>query len=282
VPGAAAAVGAVAAAGWRVGFLTNNSAATVAEVVARLGALGVRCGPADVITSSQSAAAVLVKRLEPGSRVLVVGGEGVREAVSSAGFTAVEEPPAAGVVVGWDRRFDFERLHRASAAVRSGALFVATNRDPTYPAEDGLLPGAGAMVAAVATAAGSEPVVAGKPEEPTVELVRERFGPVGVVVGDRPSTDGALAAALGWPFALVLSGVTSADAVRGGERIPRPVPDYVASDLAALVPQLGGPPGGRPAGPSGGGPGGDHGPDGGRQDPGGGDSHWRGGADQPG
>lgn len=239
VPGAADAIRSAAAAGWRIGFLTNNSSAPVDEVVDRLAALGVPCRADDVITSAQSAAAVLAGRLAPGSRVLVVGGPGVRGAVVAVGLTPVEEPPAAAVVVGWDRRFDFERLDRAAAAVRAGALFVATNRDPTYPDEGRLLPGAGSMVAAVATAAGTEPMVAGKPEEPTVRLVRERFGPTGVVVGDRPSTDGALAAALGWPFALVLSGVTSREAVRGGEAIPHPVPDYVANDLVELVPRLG-------------------------------------------
>jgi ribonucleotide monophosphatase NagD (HAD superfamily) len=80
--------------------------------------------------------------------------------------------------------------------------------------------------------------VAGKPERPTVELIRARFGTQGVVVGDRPSTDGALAAALGWPFALVLSGVTAAVAPPGGEAIPDPPPPFVADDLGALAPAL--------------------------------------------
>jgi 4-nitrophenyl phosphatase len=80
--------------------------------------------------------------------------------------------------------------------------------DATYPAPDGLLPGNGSLVAAVATAAGRQPEIAGKPEAPTVALVRARFGDVGVIAGDRPSTDGALAEALGWPFALVVSSAT--------------------------------------------------------------------------
>jgi ribonucleotide monophosphatase NagD (HAD superfamily) len=58
------------------------------------------------------------------------------------------------------------------------------------------------------------------------------------VVGDRPSTDGALADALGWRFALVLSGVTQRDAPPGGESIPEPSPPFVADDIAELVPQL--------------------------------------------
>src|SRR5439155_5373719 len=125
---------------------------------------------------------------------------------TAAGWRPVDRPPAAAVVVGLHRDFDFDDLDRASAAVRDGARFVATNLDATYPVPGGMIPGSGAIVAAVATASGHAPEVAGKPERPMVDLVRERLGPTGVVVGDRPSTDGAFADALGWPFALVLSG----------------------------------------------------------------------------
>ncbi len=106
---------------------------------------------------------------------------------------------------------------------------MATNTDPTYPSERGLLPGAGALVAAVATATGCSPMVAGKPERPAADLVRSRFGSVGIMVGDRPETDGAFAVALGYDFGLVLSGVTaSAEGVL-------PVPQLVAPDLQSLV-----------------------------------------------
>jgi ribonucleotide monophosphatase NagD (HAD superfamily) len=101
-----------------------------------------------------------------------------------------------------------------------------------------MLPGSGAITAAVATASGRTPEVAGKPEAPTVALVRERLGASGIVVGDRPSSDGAFAAALGWPFALVLSGVTARPAPPGGEAVPEPEPPFVAADLAALAPRL--------------------------------------------
>jgi 4-nitrophenyl phosphatase len=170
--------------------------------------------------------------------VLACAGPGVREALAAEGLTVVDDTPAEAVVVGFHREFDYDELDRASRAVREGARFVATNLDATYPVPGGLTPGAGALVAAVATASGGTPEVAGKPERPTVELIRARFATVGVVVGDRPSTDGALAAALGWPFALVLSGVTAAVAPPGGEAIPDPPPPFVAPDLGALAPEL--------------------------------------------
>ncbi len=142
------------------------------------------------------------------------------------------------MVVGLTRDFDYRILTEASSAIRAGARFVATNLDATYPIPGGMIPGAGAIVAAVATAADAQPEVAGKPAHPIAELVRERFGDRGVMVGDRPSTDGAMADTLGWPFALVLSGVTAAIAPPGGEAIPEPAPPFVAADLGELVEPL--------------------------------------------
>jgi ribonucleotide monophosphatase NagD (HAD superfamily) len=165
--------------------------------------------------------------------VLACAGEGVTEALEAAGYALVSGGPADAVVVGWHRDFDFDGLDRASAAVRAGSRFVATNTDPTYPGAGRVLPGAGAIVAAVATAAGRAPEVAGKPHPATAALVRSRAGPFGVKVGDRPSTDGAMADALGWPFALVLTGIGGHDPA---EPVPDPPPELVGADLAALVP----------------------------------------------
>jgi 4-nitrophenyl phosphatase len=238
IAAAAAGIAQLRAAGLRVAFVSNNSNSPVGDVVAKLGRMGVEATAADVVTSAMAAAWLLQQSLAPGARVLVCAGPGVREALVADGLEPVDDGPADAVVVGFHRDFDYDGLDRASRAVRGGARFVATNLDATYPMPDGLIPGAGALVAAVATAAGVTPEVAGKPEAPTVGLIRERYGDTGVVVGDRPSTDGALATALGWPFALVLSGVTAAVAPPGGEAIPDPPPPFVAADLGALAPDL--------------------------------------------
>lgn len=235
---AAAGIAALRDAGLRVAFVSNNSSAPVGDVVAKLGRAGIPAAPEDVVTSALSAAWLLEHSLAPGSRVLVCAGPGVRDALADVGLEAVDDGPVEAIVVGFHREFDYGALERASRAVRDGARFVATNLDATYPVPGGLIPGAGSLVAAVATAAGAVPEVAGKPEAPTVGMIRERYGDVGVVVGDRPSTDGALAAALGWPFALVLSGVTASVAPPGGEAIPVPSPPFVDADLGALAPAL--------------------------------------------
>jgi len=238
IVGAAAGIAALRGSGLRVAFLSNNSSQVVADVVAKLGRMGIEAAPPDVFTSARAAADLLVGDLPSGSRVLVCAGPGVVEALTAAGFAAVYDRPAAAVVVGFHQDFDFAGLTRAADAVRDGARFVATNRDATYPIPGGLVPGAGAIVAAVVTASGREPEVAGKPSAPTVAMVQRELGTRGVMIGDRPSTDGALADALGWPFALVLSGVTAAIAPPGGEAIPDPPPAYVADDLSVLAPQL--------------------------------------------
>ncbi len=235
IAGAADAVAQLRDAGLRVAFLTNNSNGRARENVARLERVGIAASEADVASSAQAAAALIARDTPAGARVLACAGPGVVEALEACGFTVVDDGPADAVVVGWHRTFDFERLRRAADAIRAGARFVATNLDPTYPGAQGLLPGAGSIAAAVSTASGRPPEVAGKPEAPTVALVHQRFGTTGVMVGDRPSTDGALAHALGWPFALVLSGVAG---TKGEEPVPDPPPPFVAPDLLALAPVL--------------------------------------------
>jgi glycerol-1-phosphatase len=238
VPGSADAVTDLRARGLRVAFLSNNSSLTVPDVVAKLARCGVPAGPDEVLTSALAAADLLHAELPDGAAVLPCAGPGVTEALHAVGLQTVDRAPVAAVVVGFHREFDFDELDRASQAIRGGARFVATNLDATYPIPGGLLPGAGAIVAAIATASGATPEVAGKPSPAMAELVRHRLGARGIVVGDRPSTDGALAQVLGWPFALVLSGVTGRVAPPGGETVPDPPPVVVADDLASAVPQM--------------------------------------------
>ena len=232
IAGSAGAIEQLRAAGWRVVFTTNNSSLRIADYVERLARFGVATTADEVCTSAQAAAALISARFPHGAAVLACAGPGVVEALVAHGLRVVGGGSVDVVVVGFHRDFDFDGLTRAADAARAGALFVATNLDPTYPIDGGVVPGAGALAAAVATAAGRAPEVAGKPEMPMAELVRARYGNVGIVVGDRPTTDGAFAAALGWPFALVLSGVAGSP---GGEPVPDPPPPFVAADLAALA-----------------------------------------------
>jgi 4-nitrophenyl phosphatase len=229
IPGAPEAIARLRASGRRVLFVTNNSFSVVAEQEQALARIGV---PAidDVVTSAQAAAHLV----EPGEVALVCGGPGVYEAVSDRGARPVPDGEADAVLVGFHRDFDYERLRVASTAVMHGARLIATNDDATYPTPDGPIPGGGAIVAAVATASGAVPTIAGKPHQPMADLVRERCGPsfgadTALMIGDRWTTDGLFARALGCPFALVRTGVTPP-----GVAIPD-APDLERPDLAAVA-----------------------------------------------
>ena len=226
IGGSAEAVARLRAAGQRVVFVTNNSAARITDQEEKLASLGIQA-QGDVVNSAGAAASLL----EPGSSAVVCGGPGVEEALEARGVEVRREGPADTVVVGFHRDFDYQRLRVAHAAVAGGARLIGTNADATFPTPDGSIPGAGAILAAVATAAGVEPEVAGKPHEPMAALVRSLVGEDEVTVaGDRANTDGRLAERLGARFALVLSGVTTSV-----DPDAEPVPDMVAADLAELV-----------------------------------------------
>lgn len=228
IPGAANAVARLRDRGERVVFLTNNSYLPVADYVTKLRKMGIAAGEADVITSAQAAASLMM----PNSTALVCGGRGVDEALQRRGIRTVIQGRADAVVVGFHKEFDYGRLTAAYRAVRAGARLIGTNDDPTYPTPAGPVPGAGAILASVAAAAGVTPELAGKPHDAMVRLVHERVGRVTTMVGDRASTDGLMARRLGARFALVLSGVTTA------EDLPvDPDPDVVAGTLADVVPQ---------------------------------------------
>ena len=225
IPGAAEAVRLLQEAGEALLFVTNNSSVPVSGQEEKLARHGIDAE--GVVVTSALAAARLLSR---GERVLVCAGEGVREAVASRGAVAVSDGPVDTVLVGYHTDFDYEAMARASTAVRNGARLVATNSDATYPTPSGPIPGCGAILASIATASGTAPFVAGKPHEPMADLVRELLGPDGVVVGDRPDTDGMFAVELGYRFALVLSGVT-----RDDDLPVEPAPELVAPDLVGLV-----------------------------------------------
>ncbi len=228
IPGVAEAIADLRTAGVRPLFATNNSAPTRAELHQRMATCGLAVPDSDLLSSADVAAGMLA----PGSSALVLADDGVREALTKRGVRQVAHGPADAVVVGWTRSFTFDLVADAARAVRAGARLIGTNEDPSHPTPDGLLPGTGALLAAVATAAESDPEVAGKPHRPTADAIKA-LAPdkdLRVVVGDRPATDGLLAGQLDVPFALVLSGVTT----------PLNIPPdagaaTVADDLATLV-----------------------------------------------
>lgn len=213
-------------------FLTNNSSRTPLQVAEKLRGIGIEAEPGEVVTSALATAELLAER--GGGRAFVIGQDGVREALSDAGIAIVDGDPEEAdlVVVGYDGGATYGSLKRASLLVQRGARLVATNADGSYPAADGLWPGAGALLAVITTTTGAEPEIVGKPFAPLFEAGRRRGGggrPL--VVGDRLDTDIEGAARLGWDSMLVLTGVSGREDV---ERLGI-VPTVIAEDVSALL-----------------------------------------------
>ena len=213
---------------------TNNATIEPASLVARLKEAGVVLPPEKIVTSAEAAAAHVARSFPARVRVHVVGEEPLRTALAKAGCRIVNgaDRPEV-VVVGMDRRLDWEKLTQATLAIRAGAAFIGTNPDLTFPSERGIGPGNGAILAALQAATGAMPTIVGKPEphlflEAARRLAVEASGCL--VVGDRLETDilGGLRA--GMPTALLLTGVTSREALQSSEIRP----DVVLEDLPGL------------------------------------------------
>jgi len=233
VSGAPEALARLRAGGRRPVFLTNNSARTPEQIARKLVGLGVEAAPEEVVTSAQALAELLSRR--DGDRTaFVIGEDGIRQALAASGIEVVDGEPdrTEYVVVGWDRGVTYDDLRTASVLVGRGATLVATNNDPSYPAEGGeLWPGAGAILAAVETATGVRAEVAGKPHVPLFEAAVDRAGTrQAAVIGDRIETDVAGARAAALESILVWTGASAPADLLDHDAIP----DSAIPTLSAL------------------------------------------------
>lgn len=222
--------------GLRLVFVTNNASREPQDVADQLTGLDIRASSDEVMTAAQACAALLRTRLEPGGRVLVVGGAGLVTAVTEAGFeivTSADERPDA-VAQGYAADVGWAELAEAAYAVEAGAWHVASNLDLSLPTARGFAPGNGALVGAVVAATGVQPSSAGKPSPTMYRLAVERAGAERpLVVGDRLDTDLAGARSGGYPGLHVLTGVSTArDAVVAE---PGLRPDFLGADLRSLL-----------------------------------------------
>jgi HAD superfamily hydrolase (TIGR01450 family) len=253
VPGVAAVLAARAKAGDDIVYVTNNSMHYRADYVTRLSAMGAPIAP-DRVVSSARATALYLREHEPGiRRVLVVGAGGLERELRDEGldvvtcghaatrasqegidgFEAAGRPDA--VVVGLDPQLTYMRIAVAADAVRAGARFVATNRDPVYPTERGLRPGSGSVVAAIEAASGVTPISIGKPAPLLLEEAAHVVGREAkdaVMIGDSLTTDVAAARAVGARSVFMLTGVA------GREQLDALPPDQRPSAVAANAEEL--------------------------------------------
>ncbi|MCB5909922.1 HAD-IIA family hydrolase [Streptomyces pinistramenti] len=223
-------------AGMHLAYVTNNAARTPQAVADQLTGFGLPTGADDVITSAQAVARLISEQVPAGSRVLAIGGEGLRVALRERGLVPVEsadDDPAA-VAQGYDPTMDWGRLAEAAYAVQRGVPWFASNTDLTIPKERGIAPGNGALVEVVRTAAGGTPQVAGKPQPPMHrETVLRTGAERPLVIGDRLDTDIEGACNGGVDSLLVLTGVTTAAELPAAP--PQHRPTYVDADLRGLL-----------------------------------------------
>jgi 4-nitrophenyl phosphatase len=227
----------IRAQGLKFAFATNNGTRTADQYVQRLKDFSVEVEPWQVVTSAQGAAHLVAQKFPRGSKVFVIGEDGIRQSLEEQGLEVLPVERAAegeALVMGIERAITFQKMVEATLLVRNGAPFYATNPDKTFPTPRGEIPGAGAWLAVVTTATGIEPIVAGKPSPYLMEIALERLGTSKaetLVVGDRLETDIAAGQAVECPTALVLSGVSQREEAAAWT----PAINIIAADLSALV-----------------------------------------------
>src|SRR2546423_1944703 len=253
VPGVAALLAERARAGDDIVYVTNNSMHYRADYVTRLTAMGAPVQPERIVSSAR-ATALYLRDHEPGvRRVLVVGAGGLERELRDVGLDVVTSGHAAtrasqegidgfeaagrpdAVVVGLDPQVTYLRIAVAADAIRAGARFVATNRDPVYPTERGLRPGSGSIVAAIEAASEVTPISIGKPAPLLLEQAARVVGREArdaVMIGDSLKTDVAAARAVGARSIFMLTGVA------GREQLDAQPPDARPTAVAANAEEL--------------------------------------------
>jgi len=228
--------------GLKVALATNNATKTVDEYLEKFSGFGVTLKPWQVVSSASAAADILGKRFPNGGAVFIVGENGLQRALEECGFSPITDPEDESVPVavigGFDRDVTYEKLRRATLYIRAGVPFYGTNPDKTFPTPLGLIPGAGAILAAIEAATGVQPIIIGKPQPAMMYTALEKLGTgpeETLVVGDRLETDIAAGQAAGCRTALVLSGVSSREQAESWQ----PAPDIIVEDLTTLVGLIG-------------------------------------------
>jgi 4-nitrophenyl phosphatase len=241
LPGVADLFNALTLRGIHFLLATNNSMAIPATYVMRMADMGVEVDESQIQTSATVTRDYLRDELAEGAVILPVGMPPLSETLfTGTGFkSAIDHPDLQvdAVVVGLDLEFTYEKLRRASDAVRDGAKYVATNADATLPHETGMQPGAGSIVAAISTASGRTPIVVGKPQTLMMLKGVEQLGvrpDEAVMVGDRLDTDILSGHKAGLKTALVLTGVSQREDLVAAEVLP----DFIFADLPALLQAL--------------------------------------------
>ena len=224
-------------------LLTNNSTRTAEQYVEKVRGFGLQCSAEQIFSSGTATATYLRKHFKPGDGLYVVGAPGFKQTLAGAGFVVHDgegeqsPPDIAAVVASIDRDLTYGKLKVATLLIRSGKPFIATNIDRTFPSPEGLVPGTGAVIAALTAATDVSPTVMGKPELPIFEAALKGLDAepaTTAVLGDRLETDILGGQRAGVTTIAVLTGITTRDELATSDIIP----DYVFESIAELADAL--------------------------------------------
>jgi 4-nitrophenyl phosphatase len=233
IPGAGQFLDALRTTGTPFLLLTNNASLTEAQYAARLAEMGIEMEPERILTSGEATAMYLAQVAPPGTPVFAIGEDGLRTPLEKRGFVLRDDPDVDYVVVGFDRGFSYQKLSTATLAIRAGAQFIGANPDKTYPNEQGLVPGNGALLAAIEAATDTAPLVIGKPQPAIFELALQKLQAqpkTTAILGDRMETDILGGLRVGLVTVLLLSGVMTREQLAQESLVP----DLVYEDIAAF------------------------------------------------
>ena len=236
INGAPEAISELSKAGVSIGYVTNNSSRRPEAIAEQLAGFGVSVDPDDIIGSGKTGVELLATLIPAGSKVLVVGGEGLRARVLEGGFEIAQssDDKPAGVIQGFAPDVAWKDLAEAAYSIQNGAKWVATNQDWTLPQEKGMAPGNGTLVSAVHTAVGELPLVAGKPESAIFNAAVKHFqAKAPLFIGDRIDTDITGANRAGIASVLVMTGVSTRKEVLGVKAEGRP--SFIIGSMAELL-----------------------------------------------
>jgi len=225
----------IANLGLKVILATNNATRNVDEYLEKLSGYGVTLEPWQIITSAIACGIYLKEKYPSGGKLYIIGSPSLVTSLESHGFqSATEGESALAVVAGLDRQISYAKLRNATIQIYKGALFLGTNPDRTFPTPEGLVPGAGSILAALESATYVKPVIAGKPSPLLYSIAMERLQTTPaetIAVGDRFDTDIVGGQRAGLKTAMLLSGVESS--ANSADWIPQP--DMIAPDLTGLL-----------------------------------------------
>lgn len=218
--------------GIRFAFVTNGANRWPEDHRAALAARGIDVGDVPIITAGVATARYLAEQ-HPGSRVYVIGGEGLRRQLVEVGGCALDAECPDYVVVGWTADFDYDKLSLACRAIHRGARLILADPDVNDPGPEFPSPGSGAFGAAIQAATGAPCLAIGKPNRIMLDAAMHELEAdvaTAAIVGDRLDADIKGGKALGIGTILVLTGITTPEMVA---RSPLQ-PDWVVRDLPEL------------------------------------------------